>query len=287
VGEAARAGRWLTGSPDRHEVERVLAEASAGRGRRAAPAAPVRRAGDAAVADRSAAGALSVPEELAGLLPSGLRRGATVMVTGSTSLLLLLLAGAMTGTDLWSAVVGAPNLGLVAAAEMGVPLDRLALVPHPGPDLPGVVGALVDGMSLVAATAPAGVSEATARALSGRARSRGCVLVVGQKWPGVDLEIGADGRCWTGLGEGRGRLRYCEFDVEVRGRGSAARPRRATIRLPRAAGTDSVQGWTHQDGAPEQRWKATGGNSPTGSPSPWQLGRDGMVGLPDQAQRAG
>lgn len=195
MGEAARAGRWLGGSPDRDEVARVLAEVSAGRGRRAAPAVPVRRAGDAAVGDRSVAGALAVPGELAGVLPSGLRRGATVRVTGSTTLLLLLLAGAMADSDLWSAVVGAPDLGLVAAAELGVPLQRLALVPHPGPDLAAVVGALVDGMSLVAATSrSAGVSEATARALSGRARSRGCVLLVGQGWPAVDLEIGADAR---------------------------------------------------------------------------------------------
>ncbi|WP_334444875.1 class I SAM-dependent methyltransferase [Micromonospora sp. CPCC 206060] len=83
-------------------------------------------------------------------------------VTGSTSLLLL-LAGTVTGTDLWSAVGGAPSLGLVAAAEIGVSLDRLALVFHPGPDLPAVVSALVGAMSLVAATGLAGVSEATAR----------------------------------------------------------------------------------------------------------------------------
>jgi hypothetical protein len=239
------------------------------------------------VGDRSVAGALAVPEELAEVLPSGLRRGATVRVTGSTSLLLLLLAGAMADTDLWSAVVGAPDLGLVAAAGLGVPLQRLALVPHPGPDLAAVAGALVDGMSLVAATSPsAGVSEATARALSGRARSRGCVLLVGQGWPGVDLEIGADARRWTGLSEGRGRLRYCEFDVEVRGRGSASRPRRATVRLPRA-GVESVQGWTHGDGAKGQRLEAVGGTPSADSPAPWQVGHGGLVGLPDEARRAG
>jgi hypothetical protein len=228
---------------------------------------------------------LAVPEELAGVLPSGLRRGATVRVAGSTSLLLLLLAGAMADSDLWSAVVGAPDLGLVAAAELGVPLQRLALVPHPGPDLAAVVGALVDGMSLVAATSRSvGVSEATARALSGRARSRGCVLLVGQGWPAVDLEIGADARRWTGLSDGRGRLRYCEFDVEVRGRGSASRPRRATIRLPRV-GVVPVQGRIHGDGTKKQRSKAIGG-SPSAD-SPWQVGPGGLRGLADGAQRAG
>lgn len=286
MGEVARSGRWLTGSPSRDDVERVLAEVSAGRVGRAAPSAPVRRAGDAAAADRSAAGALSVPEELADLLPSGLRRGATVSVTGSTSLLLFLLSGAMTGTDLWSTVVGVPNLGLVAAAEMGVPLDRLALVPHPGPDLPSVVGALIDGMGLVAATAPAGVSDATARALSGRARSRGCVLLVGSGWSGVDLEIGAGVRRWVGLGEGRGRLRYCDLDVEVRGRGAAARPRRATIRLPRTAGTDAGQG-SHRGDMMAQRWERLDESAPRASSSPRLLGPDGFAGLSGKTRRAG
>ncbi|MDG4834194.1 hypothetical protein O7627_33555 [Solwaraspora sp. WMMD1047] len=235
--------------------------------------------------DRSVAGALAVPGELAGVLPSGLRRGATVRVTGPTSLVLLLLAGAMADSDRWSAVVGLADLGMVAAAELGVPLQRLALVPHPGPELAAVVGALIDGMSLVAATSrSAGVSEATARALSGRARSRGCVLLVGQGWPAADLEIGTAARRWTGLSEGRGRLRYCEFDVEVRGRGSASRPRRATIRLPRA-GVESAEGRAHGDGTNAQR-PATVDGSPSAS-SPWQVGPGGLRGLPDGAQRAG
>ncbi|MCW2631720.1 MAG: hypothetical protein JWR88_682, partial [Pseudonocardia sp.] len=45
----------------------------------------------------------------------GLRRGSTVAVRGSTSLLLALLAEASAG-GAWSAVVGMPGLGLVAAA---------------------------------------------------------------------------------------------------------------------------------------------------------------------------
>ncbi|MGI5214925.1 hypothetical protein [Plantactinospora sp. CA-290183] len=227
---------------------------------------------------------------MAELLPSGLRRGATVSVTGSTSLLLLLLAGAMTGTDLWSAVVGEPNLGLVAAVELGVPLERLALVPRPGPDLPTVVGALVDGLSLVAVTVPAaGVSAATARILSGRARSRGCTLIVGAGWPGIDLAIGAKGHRWVGLGQGRGRVRYCDLDVEVRGRGSAVRPRRLTIRLPRAQRMSAAS--EGRGGAVESRARdglgriGEGGATPLSSP--WQARVEGLVGLPEQERQTG
>jgi hypothetical protein len=71
----------------------------------------------------------------------------------------------------------------------------------------------------------------------GRARSRDGVLLVisSQPWAGTDLTVTVTGRRWAGLDQGRGRLRYCELDVEVRGRGSAARPRQATLRLPSPA----------------------------------------------------
>ena len=51
----------------------------------------------------------------------------------------------------WS---GCPRSASVAAAEAGVALDRLALVPHPGPDWPTVVAALLDGVDIVVAAAP-------------------------------------------------------------------------------------------------------------------------------------
>ena len=42
---------------------------------------------------------------------------------GATSILLALLAGASAAGS-WCAVVGMPSLGLVAAAELGIALDR-------------------------------------------------------------------------------------------------------------------------------------------------------------------
>src|SRR5690606_14054535 len=75
-----------------------------------------------------------------GLLPgAGLRRGATVAVgarpgvTGATSLALALAAGASQAGS-WVAAVGLGSLGLVAAAELGVSLERLVLVADPGRD---------------------------------------------------------------------------------------------------------------------------------------------------------
>ncbi|HEX4703670.1 MAG TPA: hypothetical protein VH352_16190, partial [Pseudonocardiaceae bacterium] len=89
---------------------------------------------------------LPVRAELADLLPlHGLRRGSTVVVRGSTTVLLALLAEA-TAAGSWAAVVGMPDLGLLAAAELGVAMPRLAVVPKPGANFGDVVAALLDGV---------------------------------------------------------------------------------------------------------------------------------------------
>ena len=127
---------------------------------------------------------LQVLPALESLLPdAGLRRGSTVAVApaepgpfGATSVLLALLAGASVAGS-WCAVVGMPSLGLVAAAELGIALDRLALVPDPGPDWPAVVAALLDGIDVVAAAPPGPVSAPLAGRLAARVRQRGSVLV--------------------------------------------------------------------------------------------------------------
>ncbi len=178
---------------------------------------------------------LPVLPELRALFPAGgLRRGSTVQVQGSTSLLLALLTGASAAGS-WCAVVGMPDLGLVAAAEFGIALDRLALVPDPGPEWPGVVAALLDGIDVVVA-APAGpVSATLSGRLAARARQRGGVLVGYGRWTGADVVLEATGGGWSGLGRGHGRLGRHELVVSRRGRGAAALPRQAVIQIPRSS----------------------------------------------------
>src|SRR5580704_2708009 len=77
---------------------------------------------------RRAAPPLPVPPALAGLLPTGLRRGSTVSVAGSISLLLALL-GASSAAGAWCALVGLPPISAEAACEYGIDLARLAIVP--------------------------------------------------------------------------------------------------------------------------------------------------------------
>nr|WP_322752355.1 hypothetical protein [Frankia sp. Cas3] len=66
------------------------------------------------------------------MLPAaGLRRGSTVAVSGSTSFLLAVL-GVPSQAGVWCAMVGFASLGVVAAADAGIVLDRFVLVPEPG-----------------------------------------------------------------------------------------------------------------------------------------------------------
>jgi len=182
---------------------------------------------------------------LAALFPGGgLRRGTTVAIAGgggATSLLLALLAEA-SAAGAWAAVVGRPDLGLVAAAEAGVALERLALVPYPGADLVAVTAALLDGVDLVAVAGR--VLHAGDRTrLAARARQRGAVLLALGPWPGADVELVCEQGQWWGVGAGEGdigRLRTRRVSVRLRGRGIAPAGRSARLLLPGAAGLPAV-----------------------------------------------
>lgn len=192
---------------------------------------------------------LPVLPELSGLLPNrGLRRGSTVSVapghparTGGSSLVLALLAEA-SRAGAWCAVVGVPTFGAVAAAELGIALDRLALVPDPGPEWATVVAALIDGADIVVTAVPPTLTASVAARLAARARQRGAVLVPYGPWEGADVTLRVVRGMWEGLGQGRGRLRRRELTISARGRGAAARPREARIWLPGDAATRALPG---------------------------------------------
>ena len=175
---------------------------------------------------------LPVLPALEPLLPGGgLRRGSTVSVTGSTSLALALVAGPSAAGS-WTAAVGLPSLGLVAAAEAGVALERLALVAAPGDQWPTVAAALLDALDVVLVCPPGRVRVGDARRLVARARERGSVLVSTTRWDGADVRLTAAATEWDGVGDGHGHLARRRMEVVATGRGAAAREKRATLWLP-------------------------------------------------------
>jgi len=189
---------------------------------------------------------LPVLDPLASLLPGGgLRRGAVVGVSGSTSLALALLAGPSAAGS-WCGAVGLASLGVVAAAELGVELERFPLVAAPagGEEWAWAVAALLDAVDVVLARPPARVNVGDARRLAARARERSAVLVVtgaALAWPeALDVRLEAESAAWEGVGEGHGRLRARRVEVVAGGRGAAARPRRAVLWLPGLGGGVAV-----------------------------------------------
>ncbi|GAA3451129.1 hypothetical protein GCM10018962_29620 [Dactylosporangium matsuzakiense] len=133
-------------------------------------------------------------------------------------------------------MVGLPGLSPIAAAEMGIALERLALVPHPGAEWTTIVAALLDGFDIVVAAAPKNIAPAVAGRLAARARQRGSVLVPAGAWAGADLTLAPVRGAWGGLGAGRGRLRHRELTVQARGRGAASAAREVTLELPAITG---------------------------------------------------
>ncbi len=189
------------------------------------PAAPpVDRVDETGPVGAGAAGVVAVPAPLEALFPQGgLPRGSVVSLqpqdggTGLTSLLFTLLAGP---SRPWSALVGFGDLGLAAAAELGVDLSRLVLVPDPGADVLQILSVLIDGVDVIAVAAPKGPigSASRQRVLTGRLRQRGAVLLAVGPWPGADLSLTVSGVTWRGLGDGHGRLRDRELVVRSSGR---------------------------------------------------------------------
>jgi hypothetical protein len=165
---------------------------------------------------------LPVPKWLAEPLPMALPRGAVVVASGARSLPVGVVA-AVTAAGGHAVVIGQPDIGLLAAVEMGADLTRLALVPDPGADPVEVAAVLLDGMDLVVlGLGGRSVPQSRARAVTARARTKGCTLLVtGGDWQGATMRVQARvcGYEITGCGRpGRGRIGRVRLDVRAGGR---------------------------------------------------------------------
>jgi hypothetical protein len=186
---------------------------------------------------------LPVVPALQHLFPGGaVQRGITMAVGGeaATSLALAVAAGPSSAGS-WTAVVGVPHLGLVAAAEAGLVLERLVLVREPPPvSWATVIAALVGAFDVIIAAPVHRVGAGDARRLAARLRERGSVLVqidaAGRADIDVDVRLTATHVRWSGLHDGHGHLRSRRVSVEASGRRRAARARQASLWLPSAGG---------------------------------------------------
>jgi hypothetical protein len=172
---------------------------------------------------------LAVPDALAEALPAGLPKGTVAVLSGARSLPVG-LAAAVSAAGGHVAVVGMPGFGLLAAAEMGADLSRLAVIPQPGSDPVEVAAVLMDGMDLVVLGLAGRCVPATrSRAVVARARQRGCTLLVsGGQWQGASMRMdarvcgyeitGGSGSGSAAPVPGCGRISRVRVSVRARGR---------------------------------------------------------------------
>jgi hypothetical protein len=175
---------------------------------------------------------LPVLPALRELLPrGGLARGSVLTVAEFGLLALALMAGA-SAAGAWCGIAGVPEAGVLAAAGLGLDVERTLLVPDPGPGWPQVAASLLDGCELVLLRPPAPASAQIRRYLDATLRrGRGVLLVTGD-WPGAQVRLRVAAQWWTGLGHGHGLLRACRAEVVTEGRGEAAMTRTRWLWLP-------------------------------------------------------
>ena len=159
-------------------------------------------------------------------LPTSLPRGTVAVLSGARSLSLSIVA-AVTAEGGHAAIVGQPDVGLLAAVEMGADLSRIAVIPEPGADPVEVAAVLMDGMDLVVlGLGGRSVPASRARAVVARARQKGCTLLVtGGDWQGAStrLEARVCGYEIAGAGGGAptpgcGRISRVRLAMRARGR---------------------------------------------------------------------
>jgi hypothetical protein len=183
---------------------------------------------------------LPVADPLAPLLPDGaLIRGRAVACQGiAATSLALSLAVEATVAGAWLAVVDVPWLGVEAAGELGIPLERLVRVDPASSPWADLVAAVLDGFEVVITRVPSRLDAGTLRRVQTRVQAREAVLIaIGERGRlAFDMTMEASTPRWEGVEHGWGRLRGRLVTVEAAGR-RVPRPRRAELWLPGPDGT--------------------------------------------------
>ncbi len=172
----------------------------------------------------------------------GLVRGRTVVCTGDAALsTALALSAAATRAGSWLAVVGVPNLGVAAAIEAGVAVERIVLAqpPRASREWVATVAALVEGFEVLIVAPPASLSASDARRLQTRVMARQAVLIVVVMPTSTgetsvftsDIDVHADTVAWSGIERGAAHITQRTVQVRVNGRRCSS-PREQTITLP-------------------------------------------------------
>ncbi|MEI8238120.1 MAG: hypothetical protein WCI22_01760 [Actinomycetota bacterium] len=178
------------------------------------------------------------------LVPQGvLQRGSVVACEGPAAVsLALALAAGPSHDGCWVGLAALPFVGLGAAAELGLVLERVVAVIDPPTPFTEVqwadlVAAFVDGFDIVVlGPTLQQLRPATVRRVRARVQSRGAVVItVGVPVFGADVRFVSSHPVWQGLGQGHGVAHGRVAQVQCAGRRMPA-TRQASLWLPTADG---------------------------------------------------
>ena len=173
---------------------------------------------------------LPVPSELRAMFPEGgLVRGRTVLCSGDAAVAMALrVVSSATQAGSWLGIVGVHNVGVQAASEHGVALQRVVFVQPASSRTEWVntVAAVADGFDVLMLEVPHGITEADARRVQTRiqARRNALVLIGGTQQSAVqsvfqpDVIINTATTKWYGIERGAGYVQGRDVQVAVSGR---------------------------------------------------------------------
>jgi hypothetical protein len=185
----------------------------------------------------------------------GLRRGSSIVLEGrrgAVSIALGLIAKA-SADGMWCAVLGLPDLGLLAAHELGVALEHLVLVPTPGARFVAALSSLIDGFDVVVLSEQRQLAPEQRRRLEAKARERRCVLIVLAEQSPSSWATHAEARFRThasrfvGIEQGSGRITGRLLDLEVQRRRSSLPTQIAQLWCPSPSGEIALETGLHRD----------------------------------------
>ncbi|MFM7045659.1 MAG: hypothetical protein ACKOYG_08960 [Ilumatobacteraceae bacterium] len=174
----------------------------------------------------------------------GLRGGVVVACEGPAAVsLAMATASAASMAGSWTAVIGFPDLGLAAAAEAGMALERLVRIGPAEPvdaaavPWPEVLAAAVDGFEVLIVGPLLGrLPSAVVRRVLARAATRHVVVIaVDSPAFGADLVLRTGEVAWHGIDAGHGVAAGRRAVVCASGR-RMPRERRASLMLPSSTG---------------------------------------------------
>jgi len=152
---------------------------------------------------------------LVSLFPKGgLCKGSSYSLDSSASLLWSLVAES-TKQGIWCAIIGIPDLGIGIAKEVGVNINRVVLIPSPGPKWMAVLGDLIEtvGICVLGSFSAPGATQLST--LHSRLRNHKTSLLVRATWPNSKTSFAVTHQ-WSGVRSGEGLLQTHHLHITAK-----------------------------------------------------------------------